>query len=149
MTNATSDPDPLKTRDLNISRLILVWLIVLGIGLASRTFARPWSPDWMLLYGGDALWAAALYGFVLLWRRSMGPNQMFLITYVLSCLVEFSQLYQAPWINQIRHTVPFNFILGQGFLWSDLVAYAIGAGGMWWVDRRWFRNSKGELLNSK
>ena len=79
----------------------------------------------------------------------MGPNQMFLITYVLSCLVEFSQLYQAPWINQRRHTVPFNFILGQGFLWSDLVAYAIGAGGMWWVDRRWFRNSKGELLNSK
>jgi len=139
MTNATSDPDPGKMGGLNISRLLVVWSLVVVIGLASRTFARAWSPDWMLLYGGDALWAAALYGFLLTLRRRTRPNRMLLITYVISCLVEFSQLYQAPWINQLRHTVPFNFILGQGFLWSDLVAYAIGAGGMWWVDRCWFR----------
>lgn len=140
MTNATSDPDPPKTIDLNISRLAFVWLMVVGIGLASRTVARPWSPEWMLLYGGDALWAAALYGVLLMVRRRARPNQMLILTYAFSCLVELSQLYQAPWIDQIRHTMPFNFILGQGFLWSDLVAYAVGAVGMWWVDRRWLRN---------
>lgn len=139
MTNATSDHDSPKTGDVNVSRLVFVWLLVLVVGLASRTFARPLSPDWMLLYGGDALWAAALYGFLLMFKLSARPNEMLGITYAISCLVELSQLYQAAWINQIRHTVPFNFILGQGFLWSDLVAYAVGAVGMWWVDRCWFR----------
>ena len=149
MTNATSDPDSPKTGDLNISRLLVLWLLILGVGLASRTFARSWSPDWMLLYGGDALWAAALYGFLLLIRRRARPNRMLIITYTISCLVELSQLYQAPWIQQVRHTVPFNFILGQGFLWSDLVAYAVGTGGMWWVDRQYFRDSNATVSNSE
>jgi hypothetical protein len=40
--------------------------------------------------------------------------------------IEFSQLYQDNWINQIRHTLLGSLILGQGFLMVDLVRYAAG-----------------------
>jgi hypothetical protein len=35
-------------------------------------------------------------------------------------------LYHANWIDTIRKTTLGGLILGYGFLWSDLLAYAIG-----------------------
>ena len=42
--------------------------------------------------------------------------------------IEFSQLYQAPWINNIRHTVIGGLVLGETFVWSDLLCYTVGIG---------------------
>jgi len=40
--------------------------------------------------------------------------------------IETLQLYQADWINEIRHTILGRLVLGKGFLWSDLLAYSFG-----------------------
>ncbi|SHN30816.1 Protein of unknown function [Mucilaginibacter sp. OK098] len=54
--------------------------------------------------------------------------------------IEFSQLYQATWINSIRHTVIGGLILGETFVWGDLLCYTVGVGiGMLvnrWLDKR-------------
>jgi hypothetical protein len=42
--------------------------------------------------------------------------------------IEFSQLYQAPWINNIRHTVIGGLILGETFVWGDMLCYTVGVG---------------------
>lgn len=42
--------------------------------------------------------------------------------------IEFSQLYKAPWINELRHTLFGRLVLGEGFLWSDLLCYVVGIG---------------------
>jgi len=39
---------------------------------------------------------------------------------------EFSQLYQADWINAVRHTTPGHLVLGSGFHAMDLLAYGVG-----------------------
>lgn len=44
----------------------------------------------------------------------------------ISFAVELSQLYHAPWINEIRATRLGALARGHGFLWSDLVCYAFG-----------------------
>lgn len=41
-------------------------------------------------------------------------------------VVEFSQLYQASWINAVRSTPLGHLVLGSAFYWFDLIAYAIG-----------------------
>jgi Protein of unknown function (DUF2809) len=41
---------------------------------------------------------------------------------------EFSQLYQAPWINAIRSTVVGHLILGSTFSWIDMATYTVGVG---------------------
>jgi hypothetical protein len=42
--------------------------------------------------------------------------------------VELSQLYHAPWIDGLRQIRLAALLLGHGFLWSDLVCYAVGVG---------------------
>ncbi len=39
---------------------------------------------------------------------------------------EFSQLYQAEWINQVRRTPLGHLILGSAFSWFDMLAYTVG-----------------------
>jgi hypothetical protein len=40
--------------------------------------------------------------------------------------IEVTQLYKAPWINAIRNATLRALALSSGFLWSDLLAYALG-----------------------
>jgi hypothetical protein len=54
------------------------------------------------------------------------PTQIFLLAIGLCFLIEISQLYHAPFIDSIRQTRLGGLVLGFGFLWSDLVAYAVG-----------------------
>jgi len=41
-------------------------------------------------------------------------------------MVEISQLYQVEWLNNIRSTTLGRLVLGQGFLWSDIISYTVG-----------------------
>jgi hypothetical protein len=69
----------------------------------------------------------AFLGFGLILRRqSTWRVALFAMTF--SILIEVSQLYHAPWLDSIRHTILGGLILGFGFLWSDLACYAVGVG---------------------
>ena len=58
--------------------------------------------------------------------RKMETTKIALIGIAFCYPIEFSQLYQANWINEIRRTTIGGLVLGYGFLWSDLLAYFIG-----------------------
>lgn len=46
---------------------------------------------------------------------------------LLFCLgIELSQLYHAPWIDQLRANRLGGLVLGFSFLWSDLLCYSAG-----------------------
>lgn len=49
------------------------------------------------------------------------------VTILVSYSIEFSQLYQATWIQSIRSTPLGHLVLGSGFNPMDLLAYAVGA----------------------
>ncbi|MCU7197512.1 DUF2809 domain-containing protein [Turicibacter sanguinis] len=108
-------------------RRIYFFMVVLtiGLGLASRKFIFVF-PDSIAPYIGDTLWAMMVYfGF-----QFLPPNgtliKSLLLAFIFSYLIEFSQLYQADWINQIRASTLGGLVLGYGFLIQDLVSYAIG-----------------------
>ena len=54
-------------------------------------------------------------------------NQILIFSLLICYTIEFSQLYQADWINEFRNTLLGRYTLGQGFLWSDILAYTSGA----------------------
>ena len=66
----------------------------------------------------------------LFWFSILHPNgtliKSLLLAFIFSYLIEFSQLYQADWINQIRASTLGGLVLGYGFFIQDLVSYAIG-----------------------
>ncbi len=49
-----------------------------------------------------------------------------MICYGLGVADELLQLYHAPWIEAIRKTRIGGLALGFGFLWSDIICYAVG-----------------------
>ena len=105
-----------KTRLLYICAIAV--LIVLG--LVSRKIA--FVPENV----GDALWAMVMYccwRIVLVRRKPLVSAVFALIT---SFAVEFSQLIKWGWLVRIRSTTIGHLLLGQGFLWSDLLAYTVG-----------------------
>lgn len=96
--------------------------VTVGCGLASRQL--PMVPAWV----GDLLWATMVFFVLSTLAPALTWRVRALVTLAISYLVEFSQLYRADWIDRIRHTGPGHLVLGQGFAWTDLVAYAAGAG---------------------
>lgn len=126
---------------------VLYTLLVLGViavGLFWRSGLIP-LPFWLSNNGGDALWALMVFlglGF-LLPRASTLANALSALAF--AWVVEFSQLYHAPWLDTLRSTIPGKLVLGNTFNWPDLPAYAVGiALGAWaeWLLRRGLPKNK-------
>lgn len=109
------------------SRPLYAVLIVLVIsaGLLWRSSFMP-LPSFLAKYGGDALWALLVFvGLGFVFNRA-STLRLALGALGFSWAVEFSQLYHASWIDEIRSTLPGRLILGSTFNWPDLPAYALG-----------------------
>ena len=98
--------------------ILIITTIILG--LLSRHIAG------VPLFIGDALWGLMVY-FIVRFMFTRWTLKWVAIASLLFCYaIEFSQLYQAPWINNIRHTVLGGLILGETFLWGDMLSYTAG-----------------------
>ena len=100
-------------------------VLVLALGLASREFPSLF-PALLGKYPGDALWAWMVFLGWAWVKPSAATSWLAVLALVTSYAVEFSQLYQAPWINAIRGTTPGHLVFGSAFSWLDLVAYTVG-----------------------
>lgn len=114
------------TININARIIYLITLIIVIIlGLASRIYGQS-LPRFVADNAGDMLWAMMVYfGFRFLFVRRGIPFAA-LLSFLLSFGIEFSQMYQAEWINQFRGTVIGALVLGHGFLVVDLVRYTAG-----------------------
>ena len=126
-------------QQLRRSRLLYAVLItvVILLGLATRGRYRVLLPPWLIKHAGDALWALCVYlcgAFLLPTARS---TRIALASLLFSFLIEFALLYQAPWINTIRHLHGLSLIFGTTFHWVNFLSYTAGIGlgmlGEWLV----------------
>lgn len=109
------------------SRTLYLILLVatVALGLVTRRYPSAF-PDFAARYGGDALWAAMILWITALVRPAAATIHLALVSLLISGAVELSQLYHAPWIDAVRATRGGALVLGQGFLWSDLLSYSVG-----------------------
>lgn len=117
-------------------KYLMAIFITIGCGLGSRSFASA-LPDVIAEHAGDMLWASMVYfGFRLfLVKRKLSRAAGWSLLF--SFAIEFSQLYQADWIQSIRASLPGSLVLGRGFLWVDLARYAAGIAAALIVDKWW------------
>jgi len=118
----------------------LAVLVTIALGLASRRYAEV-LPPLVAAHAGDMLWAMMVYfGLRILLYRRYG---IAVLAALLFCYaIEFSQLYQAEWIRQLRDTTIGGLVLGHGFLIVDLIRYTVGIGlaaALDWVARYMLR----------
>ncbi len=107
----------MKNNRLNYFTLIILVMI---LGIVSRKISN------IPLFIGDVLYAVLIYfGFRFLIVKSEKSTS--LLFSLLFCFgIEFLQLVQIEWLIAIRKTTLGHYILGQGFLWLDLLCYIIG-----------------------
>jgi len=109
------------------SRTLLVCLAAttIALGLATRRFPGAF-PSFIADYGGDALWAMLVYWLLaIIWPR-VSPARLAFGALAIAVCDEFSQMIDWQWLQALRNTRLGALVLGQGFLWSDLVCYAVG-----------------------
>lgn len=111
---------------------ITITAITIGMGLFIR-IKKDWFPETFNVYAGDALYAFMMY-FLISIITNKHPVFKAIAALTVCYAIELSQLYKAAWIETIRQTLPGRLILGSGFLYSDLLAYAIGVALAFFVD---------------
>lgn len=75
---------------------------------------------------GDFLYAVMMYILIRIVFIKKEAHQIALLSLITCYGIEFLQLYQADWILEIRKTLFGRYVLGQGFLWMDILAYTFG-----------------------
>ncbi|MFW0736394.1 DUF2809 domain-containing protein [Flavobacterium sp. T12S277] len=99
---------------------LFLFLCVVCCGILSRKIAV------IPLCFGDALYAIMMYLLVRILFLNQKITTAVLLSLTICYSIEFFQLYQADWIIALRKTLFGRYVLGQGFLWSDLLAYTVG-----------------------
>ncbi len=116
-------------------------IIVIILGLSSRIFAEL-LPYIIAKYSGDILWALMVYLVFRFFFIRKSSKFIFLLSLIISYIVEISQLYHTEFIDSIRNTFIGRLVLGQGFLWSDLVCYLFGICMGLFIDRVIIKTNK-------
>ena len=104
---------------------IVLLTLIIPIGLFTRSSGEM-LPSFIATYAGDVLWATMIYFILCILFPQWNPVKIAIYALAVCFAVELSQLYQADWINTIRHTRLGALALGRGFLASDLICYTVG-----------------------
>jgi len=105
-------------------RILVALAATIALGLASRRWPLP---GFLAEYTGDALYTVALFFGLLLLAPVAHGFTVAGVAFLGSALIEFGQCLQWPWLVELRATRFGGLVLGQGFQWADLGAYAVGA----------------------
>ncbi len=117
---------------LSLPYLSLILLIPLG--LFSKKYIGI-GQELVHNYAGDILIEIFLCVllFIILPKRLRQISRIILSVFIISIIIEFSQLLQTDFLNYLRQSFFGNLILGTTFSWLDFPCYLLGCflGGIW------------------
>jgi hypothetical protein len=101
-------------------RYFILTLIIIALGITSRKI------NGVPTFLGDTLYAVMVYFGLRIFFVNFNIKKTAILSLLLCFGIEFLQLYDAQWMLEIRRTTFGHYVLGQGFLWSDLGYYSLG-----------------------
>lgn len=104
---------------------LAVAIVTIALGIGSRKYGGA-LPAFLATYAGDTLWAVLAFSLAgaIAPKARLGTRALCALTFAFA--IEFSQLVKVEWLDAVRQTRLGALVLGQGFLWSDLVCYTAG-----------------------
>jgi hypothetical protein len=132
MAGFVDEDEPEERSGRAFWKSLLALNLVTGFGLASRRWDL--FPTILGKYPGDALWALMVYLLIGMVRRKMSSSMVAAWALATCFVVEFAQLYHAPWIDSVRATRIGYLALGTTFNPMDLVAYTVGVAVGWMTE---------------
>jgi hypothetical protein len=120
VTRRDADPDQ-RNRWL----YLLLAFAVMGLGLLWRSRWLP-LPHFLAKAGGDALWSLMVFLGMAFLRPAAKTPTVAMAALLFSYIIEFTQLYHAPWIDYLRSHRLGELILGSTFNWPDFGSNTVG-----------------------
>lgn len=114
------------------ARLIacVVVLAVIPIGLVARSHRAEADANTLLgflaTYTGDFLWPIMFFFIGRFWFPAARSYKIFAVTLALTLTLEFGQLWQPPTLQWLRNQPIVGFLLGNSFVWSDVLCCLVG-----------------------
>ena len=103
-------------------------VLVIFLGILSRKISG------IPLFVGDVLYAILIFfGFRFLFI-DLKKSTSLLLSLLFCFGIEMFQLVQIDWLITIRKTTLGHYILGEGYLWLDLICYTIGTLSAYSID---------------
>lgn len=95
----------------------------------SQGFGAPWLHDALGSIAYELFWMM----LVLFCFPRLSPLKVAIAVGFATCAIEFLQLWQPPWLQAVRATLPGRLVLGNTFAWSDFPPYFMGSflGWIW------------------
>jgi hypothetical protein len=110
-------------------RRLLACLLVIAAGLTLRRFGYDIGLSFLIVkYGGSILWATMVFLIVGCIAGSRRRVALAAAALLIAVAVEFSRLYEVPWMDAFRLTLAGKLLLGRVFSLWNIVAYAFGIG---------------------
>lgn len=122
-------------RSKRIRWTLISMLIIVSVGLYSKSYsgqAARWVNDSL----GGVLYVIFWCLFAFLFLSNTNPWKIATAVFVITCFLEFLQLWHPTFLEILRSNFVGRTILGTTFTWSDFPYYVMGSGIGWlWMKR--------------
>lgn len=107
-------------------RLAVLLTIILIVPLGYFVRFTTALPGWITDISGSLAYQIFWMALVQFCFPKFSIAKTAIAVFCFSCAIEFLQLWQPPFLQAIRATLPGRLVLGNTFVWSDFPPYAIG-----------------------
>ncbi len=107
-------------------KIIISSLIVIGMGFFFKFyngFGRQWFNNSVAAIFYEVFWCLFAYLFI---KGRRAITQISVGVFIITCILEFLQLWHPPLLQQMRSTLVGRLILGTTFSWWDFFYYTVG-----------------------
>ena len=121
---------------------LLSLLIIIPVGFSSKFYKGPaalWVNDSLSGVFYEIFWCLLIFLFL----PQALPEIIALSVLVLTCFLEFLQLWHPPFLEYLRSFFVGRTILGATFAWTDFSYYFLGSGIGWFCLRQLRNLDKG------
>jgi len=112
---------------------LLSLLIIVPIGFFSKFYSGP-ADNWVNNSLGGVFYEIFWCLFIFLFYNKGKTLKIAALVLILTCILEFIQLWHPPFLEWIRSFFVGRTVLGTSFTWSDFPYYIIGSAiGWFWM----------------
>jgi hypothetical protein len=108
-------------------------MVIVPLGFSTKFYqgpAAPWINDSLSGVFYEVFWCLLIFLFL----PQARPGIIALAVLVLTCFLEFLQLWHRPFLEYLRSFFVGRTILGTTFAWTDFPYYFLGSGiGWFWL----------------
>ena len=118
---------------------LLSLIIIVPVGFAVKFYSGPgssWANNSLAGVFYEIFWCLVVF-FI---RPRTRPVTIAALVFIITCALEFLQLWHPPFLQALRATFLGRAVLGTTFVWADFPYYVIGSAVGWawlcWIRQR-------------